>query len=144
LSLTDFLLSERGDLAAAGRLPRQAITPNGVPDRVVIGKSGAKLADLQAVNVILKFTGGGHAIKIKQVKYLNKFLEQPSRGFHANPSQVTDHRFIKRITAPMSGFKAFHSAAASIAGIEIAHMIRKGQFAANKLSPFQQFAAFAS
>jgi putative transposase len=44
----------------------------------------------------------------------------------------------------MSGFKAFHSAAASIAGIEIAHMIRKGQFAANKLSPFQQFAAFAS
>jgi putative transposase len=59
LSLTDFLLSERGDLAAAGRLPRQAITPNGVPDRVVIGKSGAKLAGLQAVNVILKFTGGG-------------------------------------------------------------------------------------
>jgi putative transposase len=137
LSLTDFLLSERGDLAAARRLSRLAITANGVPDRVVIDKSGAKLAGLQAVNVILKFIGGGHAIKIRQVKYLNKFLEQPSRGFHANPPQVPDHRFIKRITAPMSGFKAFHSAAASIAGIEIAHMIRKGQFAANKLSPFQ-------
>jgi putative transposase len=39
-----------------------------------------------------------------------------------------DHRFIKKITKPMMGFKAFHSAQATIAGIETAHMIRKGQF----------------
>jgi putative transposase len=33
----------------------------------------------------------------------------------------------EKITKPMMGFKAFHSAQATIAGIETAHMIRKGQ-----------------
>ena len=97
---------------------------------MVIDKSGANLAGLMAVNVILKFTGAGRIVTIRQVKYLNNILEQ-------------DHRFIKRITAPMMGFKAFHSAAATIAGIEVAHMIRKRQFAANDLSAFQQFAGLA-
>lgn len=39
-----------------------------------------------------------------------------------------EHRFIKRITKPMKGFKALHSASATVAGIEVAHMIRKKQF----------------
>ena len=127
----DFLLSEHRDLAAARRFLRRAIAANGVPDRVVIDKSGANLAGLHAVNVILKFTGAGKTIKILQVKYLNNLLEQ-------------DHRFIKKITAPMRGFKAFHSANATLAGIETAHMIRKGQFGENGLSAFQQFAALAA
>ena len=63
--------------------------------------------------------------------YLNQILEQ-------------DHRFIKRITAPMMGFKAFHSATATIAGIKAAHMIRKGQIAANGASAFQIFAGLAA
>jgi transposase-like protein len=33
-----------------------------------------------------------------------------------------DHRFIKKITKPMMGFKAFHSAQATIAGIETASL----------------------
>jgi putative transposase len=127
----DFMLSKRRDLAAARRFFKQAIAANGVPDRVVIDKSGANLAGLMAVNVILKFTGTGHLVTIRQVKYLNNILEQ-------------DHRFIKRITTPMMGFKAIHSAAATIAGIEVAHMIRKDQFAASGTTPFQQFAALAS
>jgi putative transposase len=102
-----------------------------VPDRVVIDKSGANLAGLQSVNVILKFTGSGNTIKILQVKYLNIIIEQ-------------DHRFVKRITGPMLGFKAFHSAEATLAGIETAHMIRKGQLHANGLTAFQQFAALAA
>jgi hypothetical protein len=44
-------------------------------------------------------------IEICQVKYLNNIIEQ-------------DHRFIKKITKPMMGFKAFHSAQATIVGIE--------------------------
>jgi len=44
----------------------------------------------------------------------------------------------------MMGFKAFHSATATIAGIEVAHMIRKRQFEANDLSAFQQFAVLAA
>ncbi|EAQ23090.1 transposase IS2020, hypothetical [Roseovarius sp. 217] len=89
---------------------------------MAIDKSGANLAGLMAVNVILKFTGMGRLVTIRQVKYLNNILEQ-------------DHRFIKRITAPITGFKAIHSAAATIAGIEVAHMIRKDQFAANGTTP---------
>jgi len=127
----DFMLSERRDKAAARRFYRRAIGTNGVPDRVVIDKSGANLAGLEAVNVILKFTETGQTTKILQVKYLNNILEQ-------------DHRFIKRITGQMLGFKAFHSASATLEGIETAHMIRKGQFDANGLTAFQQFAQIAA
>lgn len=62
------MLSERRDLAAARRFFKKAITANGVPERVVIDKSGAKLAGLQAVNAILKFTGTGRIIEIRQVQ----------------------------------------------------------------------------
>ena len=127
----DFLLSERRDRAAARRFLRRAIARNGLPDRVVIDKSGANLVVLQAVNVILKFTNPGKTVKVIQAQYLNNILEQ-------------DHRFIKRITGPMMGFKAFHSAAATLAGIETAHMIRKGQIPANGATPFQIFAGLAA
>jgi putative transposase len=127
----DFMLSERRNNAAAHRFFKRAIGTNGVPDRVVIDKSGANLAGLESVNVILKFMGSGNMIKILQVKYLNNIIEQ-------------DHRFIKRITGPMLGFKAFHSAEATLTGIETAHMIRKGQLHANGLTAFQQFAALAA
>ena len=49
-----------------------------------------------------------------------------------------------KITAPMMGFKAFHSAVATIARIETAHMIRKGEFGADDLASFQQFVALAA
>lgn len=127
----DFMLSERRDLAAARRFFKRAIGSNGVPDRVVIDKSGANLAGLQAVNAILKFTGGGRTVEIRQVKYLNNILEQ-------------DQRFIKRITGPMMGFKSFQSASATLAGIETAHTIRKGQIPANGTTAFQTFAALVA
>jgi putative transposase len=125
------MLSTQRDMVAARRFLRRAIADNDVPDRAVIDKSGANLTGLQPVNVILKFIGTGNTIEILQVKYLNNILEQ-------------DHRFIKRITAPMLGFKAFHSAAATIAGIETAHMIRKDQIPANGRTAFQQFADLAA
>lgn len=45
------------------------------------------------------------------MKYLNNIIEQ-------------DHRFIKKLMRPTLGFKAFHSAAAALAEIEVDHMIR--------------------
>ena len=96
----DFMLSAKRDKAAARRFFKRAISTNGMPDRVAIDKSGANLAGLQAVNVIRKFAGSGRLIRIIQSKYLNNMVEQ-------------DHRFIKRITRPTLGFKAFHSAAAT-------------------------------
>lgn len=47
-------------------------------------------------------------VEILQIKYLNNLVEQ-------------DHRFIKKITKPMMGFKAFYSAKVTIDGIETAH-----------------------
>ncbi len=54
-------------------------------------------------------------IKVRQVKYLNNFVEQ-------------DQRAVKRVTRTMLGFKSFRAGQAVLAGIELMHMIRKGQF----------------
>ena len=53
-------------------------------------------------------------IEMRQSRYLNNLIEQ-------------DHRAVKRITRPMLGFKSFGCACILIAGIEVMHMIRKGQ-----------------
>lgn len=127
----DFMLSEHRNLGTARRFFKLAIASNGVPHKIVIDKSGANLAGAQAINNILKITGTDKLIEILQVKYLNNILEQ-------------DHRFIKRVTKHMLGFKAFQSASATIAGIEVAHMIRKNQFANDNRSPFVVFAELAA
>ncbi|CAB3806271.1 IS6 family transposase ISBmu21 [Paraburkholderia caffeinitolerans] len=72
-------------------------------------KSGANLAALEALNAERP-----KSIKIRQNKYLNNVVKQ-------------DHRAIKPIIKPMMGFKAFRCARIILSGIEIAHMIRKGQ-----------------
>ncbi|WP_371263582.1 DDE-type integrase/transposase/recombinase [Paenibacillus sp. 1_12] len=51
---------------------------------------------------------------IRQTNYLNNIVEQ-------------DHRFIKKITNPMLGFKSFRTADKALKGIEAMHMVRKGQ-----------------
>ncbi|MGF6292637.1 transposase-like protein [Paraburkholderia youngii] len=51
---------------------------------------------------------------MRQNKYLNNVVEQ-------------DHRAIKRIIKPMMGFKDFRCARIIVSGIEVMHMIRKGQ-----------------
>ncbi len=53
---------------------------------------------------------------------------------------------MKRITKPMLGFKSFQSAKNILAGIELMHMIRKGQMmmeGADKMSFAEQFYALA-
>ena len=64
---------------------------NGVPDRVVIDKSGANLAGLQSVNVILKFTGTGRIVTIRQVKYLD--ICDTTLTFHNLTQQSLSRRF---------------------------------------------------
>jgi len=51
---------------------------------------------------------------VRKTKYLNNIIEQ-------------DHRFIKRKIRPMLGFDSFETAEKTICGIEIMHMLRKGQ-----------------
>ena len=61
-------------------------------------------------------------ILVRQIKYLNKIVEQ-------------DHRAMKRVTWPVLKFKSFRSAGPVLAGIELMHMIRKGQFAVDDAAP---------
>ncbi|WP_429499329.1 IS6 family transposase (plasmid) [Robbsia andropogonis] len=119
----DFLLRARRDKAAAQAYFEKAIERNGEPETVTIDKSGSNLAALKAINAKREIP-----IKIRQQKYLNNLVEQ-------------DHRAIKRRTRPMMGFKNFRCARIILGGIEIMHMIRKGQMNSGDkaLSPAQQF-----
>ena len=101
---------------------------NGDPDKVAMDKSGANKAAIDAINA-----GRDVPILVRQVKYLNNIVEQ-------------DHRAIKRVTRPMLNFKSFRSAGSVLAGIELMHMIRKGQFAIDgvaEMSFADQFSVLA-
>ena len=58
--------------------------------------------------------------KLRSSKYLNNLIEQ-------------DHRGVKQRIAVMAGFKDFRHAVITIAGIELMHRIRKGQFRLGRL-----------
>src|SRR6202042_1135763 len=62
----------------------------------------------------------GNQCEIRSSKYLNNRIEQ-------------NHRSIKLRLGPMLGLKRFRRAATTIAGIELMHRIRKGQFKLGKL-----------
>ena len=125
----DFMLSERRNAAAATLFFAKARSSNGIPLRIVIDKSGANGAGINEVKKILKRFGCPTKIASVRSKYLNNMIEQ-------------DHRFIKRRTRPLLGFKSFSSAAATLEGIEVAQMIRKKQFGL-KGNGFAQFSALA-
>ena len=123
----DFLLTAKRDRKAASRFLRKAIDQCGVPQKITIDKSGANTAAVESYNVEQE-----SGIELRQVKYLNNIVEQ-------------DHRAVKRMTRPMLGFKSFWSAAITLAGIELMHMIRKGQLkGSGKSCPAQQFYSLAT
>lgn len=126
----DFFLSAKRDLEGALIFFKKAIRSSGKPAKINIDKSGANTAALNAINEDLPKK---EQIEMRRIKYLNNLIEQ-------------DHRFIKKKTRPMLGFKNFWSAMATIAGIEILHMIHKGQLidGENYGSVFAQFASLAA
>ncbi|MAM25742.1 MAG: IS6 family transposase [Rhodobacteraceae bacterium] len=125
----DFMLSEHRDEAAALKFLAQAISANGLPRACAIDKSGANTAGLKGMNVALRDVGSSRRIRVYRSKYLNNIVEQ-------------DHRGLKRRTRVMMGFKSFRSAAATLDGIETAHMIRKGQLGQG--CPFAIYASLAA
>jgi putative transposase len=125
----DFQLSEKRNEAAAKAFFTKAINASGKPKKVTIDKSGANNAALKSLNNNLKEKD---KIEIRQIKYLNNVVEQ-------------DHRFIKKIIKPMMGFKSFESAQATLAGIELHHMLRKNQYKNSEAtSVFKQFYSLAA
>ena len=101
---------------------------NSVLEKITMYKSGANKAAMDEINA-----RGETPIIVRQVKYLNNIVEQ-------------DHRAIKRVTRPMMNFKLFRSATSVLVGIELMHMIRKGQLllqGCSELSFADQFYALA-
>jgi transposase-like protein len=122
----DFCLRAKRDGVAAKAFFRKAIKQHGKPVKVNVDKSGANKCALDNINDNYP---EGEKIEIRQNKYLNNMIEQ-------------DHRFIKRRTKPALGFKSFNGAKQTITGIEISHMIKKGQLKTsnqNNKSAFNQF-----
>ena len=127
----DFLLTAKRDTAAALRFFRKAIRHHGEPEMVTIDKSGANTAALATLNADKT---DEERITIRQNKYLNNLVEQ-------------DHRNIKRRIKLMAGFKSFRRSQSILAGIELVHMIRKGQYQhpdGDGLSSAEQFYLLAA
>ena len=121
----EFLLRKYRDAIAAKAFFRKAFKNNAIPDKVVIDKSGSNTCALNSFNEGLREE---QKIEISQNKYLNNIIEQ-------------DHRFIKKRTKPMLGFKSFCSARVTIIGIENIRIIQKGQILGSNdnVSTFENF-----
>src|SRR5580692_5765444 len=92
-------------------------------------------ASHQALRLLRKENPNLQGVVIRSSRYLNNIVEQ-------------DHRAIKRRCAPMLALKSFRTAAVTLAGVELAPRIRKGQFslrsgAATGLSSFKHLWARA-
>ncbi len=111
----DFMLSETRGRPAVLKFFKKSIGSSGFPQKVNIDKSGSNTAALERINSLLFIYGLWHLlIEMRRIKYLNNMIEQ-------------DHRGIKNITKYTLGFKSFESAEATIAGIELHRMLKKGQ-----------------
>jgi putative transposase len=98
-----------------------------VPKKITIDKGGANTAASESYNAEHEAE-----IEIRRRKYLNEIVEQ-------------DYRAIKRVARPALEFKSFPSAAVALAGIELMHVIWKGQVqTAGKLRPAKQFYVLAA
>jgi len=124
----DFLLTAKRDKAAAMRFFDKAMQANDIPEKVTMDKSCANKAAIDEIKVSSEIP-----IIVRQVKYLNNIVEQ-------------DHRAVKRVAKSMLTFKSFQSAKCVLAGLELMHMIRKGQFMMQgcaEMSVADQFYALA-
>lgn len=88
-----------------------------------------------ALRLVVQESPDLQSLVVRSSRYLNNIVEQ-------------DHRAIKRRCAPMLALKSFRTAAVTLAGVELAHRIRKGQFslrsgAATGLSSFRHLWARA-
>jgi transposase-like protein len=134
----EFWFSERRNLAAAKRFLSKALKRHGRPERIVIDGSQSNREAILSCDATSRLQDRSRRelkpIRIWQSRYLNNRIEQ-------------DHRAVKRRVRPMLGFKSVFSARAIIGGIEMVHMMRKGQakYASNPgLSLAEQFERLAA
>jgi transposase-like protein len=112
-------LSEHRDIAAAKQFFQQAIGKRGIPQKITLDGYAASheaAGELQKEGILPA------ELTVRTSKYLNNLIEQ-------------DHRRVKQRVRPVLGFKRFDYAAVTLAGIELVHQIKKGQFNILTLCP---------
>ncbi len=131
-STIDFMLSEKRDEPAARRFFQKAIKQHGIPEKVVIDKSGSNAAALESINWQIYFAGMiGCFIEVLQIKYLNNIVEQ-------------SHRPVKWKMRTALGFKSV-AAEATITGVELWQMLRYGQLENSvEMTLWEQFYSLAA
>jgi transposase-like protein len=114
----EFWFSERRNLAAAKRFLGKALQRHGRPERIVVDGSQTNREAILACDTESRLRDRSRRkrkpIRIRQSAYLNNRIEQ-------------DHRAVKRRVRPMLGFKSITTARVILSGIEMIHMMRKGQ-----------------
>ena len=110
----DFLLRPDRGIAAAQAFFRKALATNlpRWPRKVTLD---GHAPSHRALRFLCREDPKWKHVRVRSCRYLNNIVEQ-------------DHRAIKRRCASMTGFKSFHNASITLAGIELAHRIRKRQF----------------
>jgi transposase-like protein len=112
----DFVLRPDRGIAAAQAFFRKALSTSlpRWPRKITLD---GHLQSHMALRILRREDPKWKYVEVRSSQYLNNIIEQ-------------DHRAIKRRCAAMGGggFKSFGSAAITLAGIELAHRIRKRQF----------------
>ena len=113
-SVDSLLCGDRG-MEAAQAFFRKAVASDwaGWPRKVNLD---GNTASHRALRLLREQDPRWRFVEVRNRRYLNNIVEQ-------------DHRAIKRRCASMLGFKSFRTAAVTLAGVELAHRIRKRQFA---------------
>ena len=110
----DFLLRPDRGIAAAQAFFRKAVATNNGrgPRKVTLD---GHVPSRRALWLLRREALFWRHVRVRTSQYLNNIVEQ-------------DHRAIKRRCAAMHGFKSISAASVTIAGVELAHRIRKRQY----------------
>jgi len=109
----DFYLSKTRDNQAAKCFFKKALQSFHVskPRVITVDKNPAYPIAIEELKKDKSIPDG---MQLRQQKYLNNIVEQ-------------DHRFIKKRIRSMLGFKTFRTAKQILCGVEVMHMLKKGQ-----------------
>jgi transposase-like protein len=112
-TVDSLLCTDRGELAARAFFGRALKTnQNRRPRKVNLDGNAATH---RALRLLRQENPVWRHVVVRSCRYLNNIVEQ-------------DHRTIKSRCASMLGLKSFRTAAVTLAGVELAHRIRKRQF----------------
>jgi transposase-like protein len=111
-TVESLLCADRSKFAAEKFFRKPVARQQGWPLKINLDGNAASH---RALRLLRKQDPRWRSVIVRSRRYLNNIVEQ-------------DHRAIKRRCAWMAGFKSFDSAAITLAGIELAHRVRKRQF----------------